>query len=97
MSDLIMPFEGKDLESSSTTTNNKTKDAIEWELNEDKRAAREKSLWYVLSYEYNAYPKIDRGSVSAVYHYYLQSLKVLESVMRHIPPYSSHFCAWIGT
>ena len=59
MSDLIMPFEGKDLESSSTTTNNKTKDAIEWELNEDKRAAREKSLWYVLSYEHNAYPKID--------------------------------------
>lgn len=59
MSDLIAPYEGTDIESSSTTTNNKTKDAIDWEVNEDKRAAREKSLWFVRSYLHQAYSSID--------------------------------------
>ena len=73
MTDLVSPTLDKDYENSDEINGKRSKE-IDWEVSEDKRAAREKSLWSVYSPLHFLVPfsnsMVDFWRLSVVSHYH---------------------------
>ena len=73
-----------DVEKNSNTA----KDGLDWYLNEDKRLAREKSLWYGWLQFQSIHTSFRLKAINSS----LQLFQVLESSMRSFPPFPSDTC-----
>lgn len=70
------------------STGNTAKDGLDWYLNEDKRLAREKSLWYGWLQFLSIHTPFSLTAINSS----LQLFQVLESSMRTFPPFPSDTC-----